>query len=618
MSFLTPLYLLGAALVTLPIVLHLLRRDVAPPVPFTAVHLLRGSTVERTRRRSLRDLLLLAARVLALLLLAASFARPYRAAAVATTPTTVVAIDRSFSMAAPARMARARELARQAIDEARGDRVVVVAFDDRAEVLSASGEAADARAAAAAVEPGFGGTRYAAALDRAADILAGDEGSASRGRVVIVSDLQRSGFDQAGMATLPEGIELVVRDAGGAAANLSVSGTTIDRRQVSVTVRNDGSAPRAVDVVLSADGRSLPARRVTVPAEDVVDVAFEAPADVRAARAAVSGDDPEGYAADNERFAVRDVRTLPRVLIVNGAAGSKSGFYLTRALLAEGDEGPDFEVRSMAGQAFSALPGDALRDDTAIVLLSTHGLDRRAGATLRRFLQAGGGVLIAVAPDVDAAVLSVLFDWTPPLAPKDVEKAGVLAATDLRHPILRPFATLAANLGQIAFDRIWQADLSRGWRIVARYTNGDAALAERGDGPGRVLLFTSDLDRRWNEFPLHAAFVPFAQETARYLSARAPDAAEFMVAEVPAGVPARPGLVERGGRTIAVNVDPRESRVARVTPAEFKALVTRTAPPARPREARLAAETERSQSYWRFGLMLMLATLVVEAFLGSR
>ena len=47
MSFLTPLYLIGAGLVVLPIVLHLLRRDVAPPVPFTAVHLLRRTSVER-------------------------------------------------------------------------------------------------------------------------------------------------------------------------------------------------------------------------------------------------------------------------------------------------------------------------------------------------------------------------------------------------------------------------------------------------------------------------------------------------------------------------------------------------------------------------------------------
>ena len=76
MNFLHPAFLIGAALVAIPIVLHMLRRDIAPDVPFTAVRLLRKSPVERSKRRRLRDLLLLAARVTALLLLAAAFARP--------------------------------------------------------------------------------------------------------------------------------------------------------------------------------------------------------------------------------------------------------------------------------------------------------------------------------------------------------------------------------------------------------------------------------------------------------------------------------------------------------------------------------------------------------------
>ena len=90
--------------VALPIILHLLRRDVAPPVPFTAVSLLRKTPVDRTRTHRLRDLLLLLARVAALLLLAGSFARPYLAGAPSTGRTTVIAVDRSFSMAAPARL----------------------------------------------------------------------------------------------------------------------------------------------------------------------------------------------------------------------------------------------------------------------------------------------------------------------------------------------------------------------------------------------------------------------------------------------------------------------------------------------------------------------------------
>jgi Aerotolerance regulator N-terminal/von Willebrand factor type A domain len=613
MSFLTPLYLLGGVLVALPIVLHLLRRDVAPPVPFTAVHLLRKTAVERSRRHRLRDLLLLAARVAALLLLAASFARPYRAAAPGTSRMTVVAVDRSFSMASPARIARARELARQAIDEARGDRIAVVAFDERADVVSGSGTAADARAAVAAIETGFGATRYAAALDKAAELLL-DENA---GRVVIVSDLQRSGFDQSG-AVLPEGIDLVVRDAGAATGNLSVSNAAIERRQVIVTVHNDDSTPHAVDVSVVADGRALPVRQVTVAPQDAVDVPFEAAGDVRTARAAIASDLADAYAADNERYAVRDARALPRVLVVSGASGSTSGFYLTRALLAEGNEGPDFEVRSVTGQAFSSLTAAQLRDESAIAILSTHGLDRRAGEALRTYLESGGGLLIAAAPDVDPVVLSTLLNWTPALAPRERQNAGVLAATDLRHPILRPFDALAANLGQVTFDRVWQVDTSRGWRVVARFTNGDAALAERTGGSGRVLLFTSDVDRRWNDFPLHASFVPFTQEAARYLGARAPVLSTFLIADVPKGIAPRPGFVERAGRTLAVNVDPRESRVERVTASEFRSLVTRTASQARPRAQRLAAQTEGQQNYWRYGLMLMLAALVVEAVVGSR
>src|SRR5207237_9818864 len=112
---LAPLCLVGAALIALAIVLHVLRRDVAPALPFTAVRLLRVSPIERSRRRRLRDILLLLARVAALLLLAGSFARPYLAGARSSTRTTVIAIDRSLSMSGTGGVERARALARQTV-----------------------------------------------------------------------------------------------------------------------------------------------------------------------------------------------------------------------------------------------------------------------------------------------------------------------------------------------------------------------------------------------------------------------------------------------------------------------------------------------------------------------
>ena len=612
MSFLTPLYLIGAALVALPIVLHLLRRDVAPPVPFTAVRLLRKTAVDRSRRHRLRDLLLLAARVCALLLLAASFARPYLSGRAPTVRTTVIAIDRSFSMGTPAVLDRARVLARDAIDGAAGDRLAVIGFDDRADVLASPGPAADARAAVAAVQSGFGATRYAAALDKASELLANEPA----GRVVLIGDLQRSGFDAAG-AVLPEGIELVVRDAGAAANNLSITAAALEAkpRRGSATIRNFGTQDRTTDVRATFGTAAPVASRVTVPARGVADVTFDAPADASTLR--VSLDDADGLAADNERFAVVESRSLPRVLIAAGAPGAGAGFYFSRALQAHDEEGPEFVVQTVTGSALSAMTPAQVGGPSVIAILSTQGLDRRAGELLRGHLAAGGGIFVAAGDEVDAAVLSTLLAWTPALAPRDARQAGVMAATDLRHPVLRPFDAVAANFGQVAFDRTWRIDGNDSWRVVARYTTGGPALAERS-GPGRVLLFTSDVDRRWNDFPLHPAFVPFTQEVARYLGARPAAVSAYLVADVPAGTPARPGVARVGDTNAAVNVDARESQVDRVTPAEFQQLVARSSADTLPRAQRLARETEGQQNYWQYGLVLLLATLIVEAFVGSR
>src|SRR5687767_7579681 len=210
MSFLYPLFLAGAAAIAIPIVLHLLRRDVAPEVPFTAVRLLRRTPLEQTRRRRLRDLLLLAARVAALILLAAAFARPYFADAAADLPLHVIAVDRSFSMGVPGRFDRALEIAREAIDGAgRGTRIAVVAFDDRADVLAAPGSAGQARASLAALRPGFGATRYAPMLMRAAELA--ELGPA---RVIVVSDMQRAGWEDEEPVSLPANLEIETRSVG--------------------------------------------------------------------------------------------------------------------------------------------------------------------------------------------------------------------------------------------------------------------------------------------------------------------------------------------------------------------------------------------------------------------
>ena len=55
-------------------------------------------------------------------------------------------------------------------------------------------------------------------------------------------------------------------------------------------------------------------------------------------------------------------------------------------------------------------------------------------------------------------------------------------------------------------------------RVVVRLGDQTPLLLEKRIGEGRVVLLTSGLDNLTNDFPLHPAFVPFIEQTARYLA----------------------------------------------------------------------------------------------------
>src|SRR5205085_2918533 len=77
MSFLTPLFLVGAAAIAAPIIFHLIRRTVKDRVRFSTLMFLKESPPRLTKRSHLENILLLILRCAVICLLAISFARPY-------------------------------------------------------------------------------------------------------------------------------------------------------------------------------------------------------------------------------------------------------------------------------------------------------------------------------------------------------------------------------------------------------------------------------------------------------------------------------------------------------------------------------------------------------------
>ena len=85
-------------------------------------------------------------------------------------------------------------------------------------------------------------------------------------------------------------------------------------------------------------------------------------------------------------------------------------------------------------------------------------------------------------------------------------------------PIFRPFLNPTGALGDVYVEHYRRLNDQDGRTVLARFSGAGNALTEQTVGRGRLLLFASDLDNRWNRFPLNPAFVPWAVETARYLT----------------------------------------------------------------------------------------------------
>src|SRR5512138_1877683 len=171
MAFLNPIFLLGALAAALPVLVHLVRRTRAAKMQFPSLMFLRRIEQKTIRKRRLRNLLLLALRCAALLLLALAFARPYFTGASAATDSSnqsssVILIDSSYSMRYGDVFNRARQAARNLIDEApASEPFAIVQFSRSYEVLMPMKSNRDeALAAVAQAQPGLGATDYLQAM----------------------------------------------------------------------------------------------------------------------------------------------------------------------------------------------------------------------------------------------------------------------------------------------------------------------------------------------------------------------------------------------------------------------------------------------------------------------
>lgn len=621
MQFLAPLFLAGLAAIAIPIWVHLARQHRAPLVPFSAVRLIPAAPVEQRSTRRLRDLALLALRAAAIALLCLAFARPFFAQAAAPSPITIVAVDVSASMGG-ARFDRARAAARAAIDDAPdGHRVGVTAFDQfgRAVLLPQSDRAA-ARSAIDRIEPGFGATRYAAAIASAADAFDG-----APGRIVVVTDRQLAGWAGDTAARVPPGIDVRWSFVEPPARNVGVTALAVRGGRLRASIVNSGRETLETTASLTARAGAAGAaaaigtRAITIEPGATQIVEFAEPLPSRG-DLEVRVDDEGGVPGDDARYLVVDPAPRLRVLIVTSGLDEHAEAFYVRHALEAADAGGAPDITVAGGPALRQRLTQALDEADVAIVLSTRGIERDGPDAIASFRRRGGGVLLAAGPTAEPAVLAAMLDAGETRAIAGAAEPQSIVVADTRHPVFASLGPLAGALGSARVIRSMFLDAATSL-VLARFTNGAPAIVERPreGAEGRTLVLTTDMANTWNDLALHPAFVPLVHEMTAHVDGRPGLAREYVIG-APGAPVERPGVATAAGREgwrAAVNVDPGESDSAVFLDDEARERVV-VDERAEAQATAALIEREAAHPLWRYVIAVMLAVLLVEGLFGRR
>lgn len=567
MSFLAPLFLIGAAAIALPVIFHLIRRTTRDRKIFSSLMFLLASPPRLTRRSRLEHLLLLALRCLVLCLLALGFSRPFLKKTVSDDhPTSesrriAVLVDTSASMRRANLWADAREKARSVLrGAAPEDRVALLTFDRQLIPLvtfeqwnaSPAGERAElAVQKLSELSPGWSGTRLGNALIGAAEMLADTSGKTPAGpaRIVLITDLQEGSRLEALQGyEWPKDVELSVeevkpRHAGNAALQLAGDAADSDTHPagaVRVRVSNSADAKREQFKVgwLRSDGNGYlgaPTSVYVPPGQSrIVSLPAAAPAQAATLRVGLQGDDED---FDNTIYVLPPETARSSVLYFGGETDQDPKqplYFLERAFQ---------ETRLQAVEVLARAPAAPLATaeaQAATLVVVADALPEERIRLLREQLNGGKTLLVLLkSPDVAATLAGLL--QIDRLNVEEVRPGSyaMLAEIDFRHPLFAPFADPRySDFSKIHFWKYRRLDPAAipGARAVAKFDSGDAAVLETTVGRGHLLVFTSGWQPDDSQLALSTKFVPLLYALLEESGATAALPAQYHVGDtVPLG-----------------------------------------------------------------------------------
>lgn len=624
-SFVTPaLFYAGAAAVAAPILIHLFARRRFQRIRWAAMDFLRDAERRNRRRVRLEEWILLALRCLAVLFIALLVARPFLsptglAAAWGGSSRTerVILLDDSLSMGYETTQGdiftRGKTAVRRLLDairrEAPDDTITMLRMTDPQAPLESGTFLDDAQTEAVlarlqALAPTQQTIDPVSIIEAVTELLR-RSGDVVNTAIYIISDLQQSDWLQReGSSASPasqrgifeplkewagaqRGLRIIFVNVGAAEArNRAVVAWNLQRGQLvagaTVGLRTQignfaDQAAENIELRLSIGHLAQPPTTVGAMAARqtaTVEVSVEFPR---------AGSDwakielpPDSLAADNVRYMAVDVASSIRVLVVNGEPAADAYddevSFLRTALRPEGEV---FSGNEVVVVEEAELERANLGSFHVIVLANVYRVSDPAVEALERYVRAGGGLMVFLGDQVDAALYNgAMYREGRGLLPAKLGErirnatGSFLQVVDRLHPAMRGlsqegdplglgrvpffeyFATepfkpetdpdTASTTGGHAFDSPTAtppapgAMSQRAANVLASFQVAEShpALIERAFEQGRVMLVTSSADKEWHLWPDHPTFLPVMMELLHHVSRRGDVGADHRVGEV--------------------------------------------------------------------------------------
>jgi hypothetical protein len=670
-ALLAPLALAAAAFIAVPWYLHHIRRPEREQIAFSSLLFIPDVKREVIERRRLQHLLLLLLRMAILVLLSFAFARPFIPLLAATPDEEdaerhVVLIDTSYSMAAGDAFDAARRAALEVIDGLNAvDRVAVVAFAERPQVLAPLSPPEDARWAVDAAQLSFETTDYESALRRATSLLTEDSTPRS-GRLVLhlISDFQRGGMpkESSGWRT-PDHVDFRPVDIETPVENWAVSDLTVRETrqgplQLRAKLRNwSPEGASSLDARLVIGDKVQQTQTVDVEPGNATQVRFDYTVPDDTALAGWIEVDDGALATDNRRFFAWQPREKQRVLVVGNPKPDKR--WPATALLQHAlPEGPDSPWKLTTGMELSS---EALADADIVILTDISVSLDAAAERFQAYLENGGRALICLGGRPGEALMAALGLHSEGFRHSETSEAQYAMFTwiDFEHPLFQAFSD--ARFNDFSDLRFYNHALLgppfEALKVVARFEPleegpGPPAIVEISAGKGGAVLWAFPIDLGWTTLPKSPRFVPLLHETLNYLAGdtdtqrtwqigdrpspprpelkvwyaatpiEAPAALETAVLTKPGFLQWRSDEADPAVQVEPVNVEAVEGNPAGITPAEF-ALRLCSAPIVNDLNKNdgnhaAAADTLTTWEFGSYALGMILAVLLIESWYAAR